>query len=334
MTEKKILYIDMDNTLVDFSAKLGSIAKELQLEYEGKADEIPGIFALMPPMPGAIEAYRTLSEKFDTYILSTAPWENPSAWQHKIEWVRLHLGAAEGSPAWKRLILSHHKNLNHGDFLVDDRDKNGAGAFEGELIRFGTERFEDWPAVTKYLLDRAEPERLSKPITGSVAELSLEERRDQVSRASAIASIAHRCQKDKLGVAYIEHPKAVADPFDADTQTLEHCAGLLHDVLEDTIYSPTALADAGINEEIIAVVELLTRRKDVDGDAYYAAIRANPAALAVKESDIRHNTHLDRVKQLEPETREKLRKKYEHALDVLGRPWPWSSDGAVPVRSH
>ena len=89
--------------------------------YEGRNDEIPGIFAVMPPMPGAIDAYRELAELFDTYILSTAPWLNPSAWQHKVEWVQLHLGIDEDTPAYKRLIITHHKNLNRGDFLVDDR---------------------------------------------------------------------------------------------------------------------------------------------------------------------------------------------------------------------
>ena len=31
----------------------------------------------MDPMPGAVQAYRELSQLFDTYIPSTAPWDNP-----------------------------------------------------------------------------------------------------------------------------------------------------------------------------------------------------------------------------------------------------------------
>ena len=109
----------------------------------------------MRPLPGALEAYAELSQSFDTYILSTAPWLNPSAWQHKIEWVHEHLGVDEHSPAYKRLILTHHKNLNRGDFLVDDRDKNGADRFEGEWIEFASEAFPNWPAVVSYLRDKA-----------------------------------------------------------------------------------------------------------------------------------------------------------------------------------
>ncbi|HZJ40301.1 MAG TPA: hypothetical protein VFD20_05065, partial [Demequina sp.] len=126
-------------------------------EYEGRMDEPPGVFALMPPMPGALEAFRELSTLFDTYILSTAPWQNPSAWQHKVEWVHLHLGRAEGTPAYKRLILSHHKNLNRGDFLVDDRPgHSGVEKFEGEFLHFGADgKYRTWPEVVDYLRPRA-----------------------------------------------------------------------------------------------------------------------------------------------------------------------------------
>jgi len=48
-------------------------------------------------------------------------------------------------------MLSHHKNLHLGDYLVDDRTKNGADKFPGEHIHFGTARFSDWSAVVSYL---------------------------------------------------------------------------------------------------------------------------------------------------------------------------------------
>jgi len=78
----KTLYIDLDNTLVDFAARLPGIHPAILERYQDAYDEIPGIFALMPPVTGAIEAFRELATLFDTYILSTAPWRNPSAWQH------------------------------------------------------------------------------------------------------------------------------------------------------------------------------------------------------------------------------------------------------------
>jgi 5'(3')-deoxyribonucleotidase len=148
---RKILYIDMDNVLVDFPSAFAQVPEDVLREYEGRLDEVPGIFALMAPVPQSLEAYAELSERFDTYILSTSPWGNPSAWSDKLLWVKHHLG----QPAYKRLILSHHKNLNIGDFLIDDRTSNGADRFQGEHIRFGSERFPDWPAVLSYLERRA-----------------------------------------------------------------------------------------------------------------------------------------------------------------------------------
>jgi 5'-nucleotidase len=147
---KKILYLDMDNVLVDFPSAFARVPEETLREYGEDKDEIPGIFALMDPMPGAVEAFNALAEVFDVYLLSTAPWENPSAWSDKLKWVKKHLG----EKAWKRLILSHHKNLNQGDFLVDDRVANGAGEFTGTLITFVPNET-SWPELVKELIAQA-----------------------------------------------------------------------------------------------------------------------------------------------------------------------------------
>ena len=144
---KKILYVDMDNVLVDFPSAFPRVSPELLTKHGDDKDEIPGIFSLMDPIPGAIDSFNELSKLFDTYILSTSPWENDSAWTDKLKWVKKYLGES----AYKRLILSHHKNLNAGDFLIDDRTKNGADKFQGEHIHFGTEKFPDWKSVVEYL---------------------------------------------------------------------------------------------------------------------------------------------------------------------------------------
>ena len=148
MSKEKILYFDMDNVLVDFPSAFPKISPKLLAEFEGRVDEIPNIFSLMEPLNGAIEAFQVLSAKFDSYLLSTAPWENSSAWSDKNEWVKKYLG----STAYKRLILSHNKHLNIGDYLIDDRTANGADRFTGEHIHFGSERFPDWASVLRYLL--------------------------------------------------------------------------------------------------------------------------------------------------------------------------------------
>jgi len=146
--KKKILYIDMDNVLVDFQSGIDQLSDETKIIYKGHFDDVPGIFKLMKPLPVAIEAYKSLSKKFETYILSTAPWENPTAWSDKLEWVKKYLGEV----ANRRLILSHHKNLLCGDFIVDDRDKRGVKEFMGEHIHFASNKFPDWKKVFEYLI--------------------------------------------------------------------------------------------------------------------------------------------------------------------------------------
>ncbi len=49
---KKILYIDMDNVIVNFKSGIDRLSLEVQTQYEGNLDEVPGIFALMEPMEG------------------------------------------------------------------------------------------------------------------------------------------------------------------------------------------------------------------------------------------------------------------------------------------
>ena len=84
----KILYVDMDNVLVDFPTGIERISEKQKMQYEDRLDEVPGIFSLMDPIDGAIESYQELAKHFDTYILSTAPWENQTAWSDKLNWVK------------------------------------------------------------------------------------------------------------------------------------------------------------------------------------------------------------------------------------------------------
>lgn len=145
---KKRLFFDMDNVLVDFESGINKLDQATKKAYEGRLDEVPSIFSLMEPMPGAIEAVHKLAEVYDVFILSTAPWKNPSAWSDKVEWVTKYLDDV----FHKRMIITHRKDLIDGDYLIDDRGKNGTSEFKGEWIQFGSERFPDWDAVVNYLL--------------------------------------------------------------------------------------------------------------------------------------------------------------------------------------
>ena len=152
---KKRLFFDMDNVLVDFQSGLDKIDEDTKRQYRAKTpddkdrlDEIPGLFSLMEPMPGAIESVHKLAEVYDVFILSTAPWNNPSAWSDKVEWVTKYFDDV----FHKRLIITHRKDLVKGDYLIDDREKNGAKDFKGEWIQFGKAPFETWDNLLDYLL--------------------------------------------------------------------------------------------------------------------------------------------------------------------------------------
>jgi 5'-nucleotidase len=71
---KKVVWIDMDGVLVDFSKQVEIVlnrSPHLKEEYEGRYDHIPGIFRNAPPIEGAIEAVKKLAEsgKYDCISL-------------------------------------------------------------------------------------------------------------------------------------------------------------------------------------------------------------------------------------------------------------------------
>ena len=80
----------MDNVLVDFPSAFSKIPKRYLITHKERMDEIPGIFSLMDPIPGALDSFKELSFLFDTYILSTSPWENESAWSDKLKWIKTY----------------------------------------------------------------------------------------------------------------------------------------------------------------------------------------------------------------------------------------------------
>ena len=146
--KKKIVYFDMDNVLVNFQSGIDATPIEVQKEYEGHLDDVPGIFSKMKPNEEMVDLFNKMSDdaRYDVYILSTSPWDNPTAASEKVQWVKKYI-----PKAYKRVILSHHKHLNVGDYLIDDRTANGAGEFGGELIQYMSEKFPTVKSIENYL---------------------------------------------------------------------------------------------------------------------------------------------------------------------------------------
>lgn len=157
---KKIIHIDMDGVLVDLAKqfdKFFALYPHLQIRYKKFPDHIQGVFRNPPPVDGAIEAVRKLHEsrKYELFIATTVPWGNPMGASDKRFWIEDHFG----SLFHKKMFMTHRKDLLIGDYLIDDRKKNGAAEFRGELLQFGvnwetgeTNRFPDWNSILEYLL--------------------------------------------------------------------------------------------------------------------------------------------------------------------------------------
>ena len=144
----KTLFIDMDGVIVDFLQCIDNHPEKDN--YRGREDALPDVFLNALPIEHAIDSVGKLLDcgKYEVYIASTAPWATVESLTHKRIWIERHFG----DKLKKRLILTHRKDLLIGDYLIDDRTKNGAGEFKGGLIHFGTDKFPNWDSVLKYLL--------------------------------------------------------------------------------------------------------------------------------------------------------------------------------------
>ena len=148
----KVLYIDMENVLADFSYRKSLISKTNEKAFEDRLFDVPGFFAFMKPVNGAVEGFSELSAQYDVHIISTPLGENSTLRLHKHQWVRSHFGEA----ARKRIIRNSPSALTRGDYLIEHRQNNHYKDFRGERVAFRSNRFRNWAAVLNYLLERGD----------------------------------------------------------------------------------------------------------------------------------------------------------------------------------
>ncbi|AND79116.1 HD domain-containing protein [Streptococcus pantholopis] len=134
-----------------------------------------------------------------------------------------------------------------------------------------------------------------------------------VELAHKIAKEAHGGQVDKAGVDYIKHPETVASLVDKDN---EKAVAYLHDVIEDTNYSLSDLRSAGLPDEVVAAVDLISKKKGQPYQDYLNNVKTNTLARAVKLADLKHNSDLSRLPYVTSKDRERS-KKYKEAIAFL-----------------
>ena len=123
-----------------------------------------------------------------------------------------------------------------------------------------------------------------------------------------IATLAHAGQFRRDGVTpYIEHPKAVASMF--EEWSLEWQVAWAHDIVEDTEYTLDDLRDAGMNESVVFVLNLLTKTKGKPYLEYINELLPYKAAVKVKLADM--------VVNLSDDPSDRQKEKYQQATPLL-----------------
>lgn len=141
-----------------------------------------------------------------------------------------------------------------------------------------------------------------------------------------IALNAHNGQKDLDGKPAVLHPVAVGLMGSNDAEIK---AGFLHDVLEDSDLTIDDLRRKGVDEEVLAALDLLTHDKGTDYFEYVARIAnsGNCTAIHTKLNDLKHNFDRGRksyktaMEQNDTEKAERLARineKHQKALNIFG----------------
>ena len=111
----------------------------------------------------------------------------------------------------------------------------------------------------EHIEDFLSPEVLYKDLIERIRRYHPSDDISLVERAYALAAKAHETQKRKSGEPYIIHPLDVAiilADLEMDQETI--AAGLLHDVVEDTIYTKEELADM-FGDDVANLVDGVTK---------------------------------------------------------------------------
>lgn len=137
---------------------------------------------------------------------------------------------------------------------------------------------------------------------------------DATKAAMKICYGAHAGQLDKSGLPYVFHPFHLAEQMETEHEV---CVALLHDVMEDTDFTPDDLVASGIPQEYVDTCLLLTHAPGVPYMDYVENLKADPVARKVKMADLRHNSDLTRLDGEPTEVDLQRVEKYRRALELL-----------------
>jgi 5'(3')-deoxyribonucleotidase len=90
MKKQKLIYIDMDDVLCDYSSAYKDVVNQSPgIDFP---QSLPGFFEKLLPLDGVIKSFKFLSAVMEAYILSAPSVYNPLCYTEKRLWVEEHLG--------------------------------------------------------------------------------------------------------------------------------------------------------------------------------------------------------------------------------------------------
>lgn len=129
---KKIVFIDMDDTIADFS---GSPLLPAGYPFEVHAMYEPGFFLGLKVIPGAYSAIRRILRMgVDVQILSQPVAESAHSYSEKVQWIGMHFPELIG-----KVNFTQDKGMFKGNYLIDDNPTKWKAKFEangGKFIEF------------------------------------------------------------------------------------------------------------------------------------------------------------------------------------------------------
>lgn len=136
---------------------------------------------------------------------------------------------------------------------------------------------------------------------------------EMTKKAMKIAYNAHNGQMDKGGIPYIFHPYHLAEQMKTEETVI---TALLHDIIEDTPLTISWLREQGFSESVLEALTLLRHETDMPYMEYIQRLQNNKIACQVKLEDLKHNSDISRIDQMDDRDRKRL-KKYKKAIAYL-----------------
>lgn len=140
-----------------------------------------------------------------------------------------------------------------------------------------------------------------------------------LEKAILIATKAHYGQLDKDGQPYILHPLRIMQSCNTD---LEKICAVLHDIIEDTNISLNELREEGFSEDVLVILDLLTKKENEEYSTFIDRISKNETACRVKIADLQDNINLLLIENPSIEDKKRVEKYMDTFEKLYGVLYP------------